>query len=197
MSKTKPEILIVCGSPRERGKSAKLAHALAGSFNSYGVSPTIFELAKYPVAACTGCNCCSASGECVIVGDSFNVLSKHMDSCDAAIFVSPVYFAGPSGWLKAALDRCQVYWARRYVLHRPMPKTRPAHLIAVGEGGDPFGFEPLVTICTSALNSTGLRIEKTRVHDFTSSSYKIERLPEIALSVLKEIDPTRKWKSVQ
>ena len=167
---TKPQILILVGSPREDGKSAHIAKKLGCLLNEHGANSCIFELSKYPVAACSGCNVCAASGQCSIVGDSFNVLSKHMDQASALIVVAPVYFAGPSGWLKAALDRCQVYWARRYILKQKMPPLRPAHLVVVGDGGDPFGYEPLETICTSALNSTGLRLDALRVHDFVGAA---------------------------
>lgn len=73
---------------------------------------------------------------------------------DELTLVSPVYFAGPPSQLKAVLDRFQpCYWAGL----RKGPK-RPAHLIAVGEGGDPHGFEPLVVICRSALAVAGFEL---------------------------------------
>ena len=182
-----PEVLVLVGSPRKEGRSAALAKALAAELRQLGCRVCLYPLAEYPVAACTGCGSCSATGECVIAGDGFGVLSRHMDSCSAAVVVAPVYFAGPSGWLKDALDRCQVYWARRYQLGRPLPPQRPAHLLAVGEGGDPFGFEPLVAITTSALNSTGLRLEPQRVHDFTAGNYRVERAAELAQMIAEEV----------
>lgn len=187
MSEKYPDILILVGSPREDGKSAHIARSLQEAFREQGINPCLFELSKYPVAACTGCGACSTSGQCCIAGDSFNVLSRHMDSADAIIIVAPVYFAGPSGWLKAALDRCQVYWARRYVLHQPMPSQRPAHLVIVGDGGDPFGFGPLVTICTSALNSTGLRIADSTAYDFVGKKYETFQAVALARKVLDSI----------
>ncbi len=184
MSAQEKEILILVGSPQEDGRCAKAAQAIRDVLRLRGVKSCLFPLAKYPVAACTGCGTCGTTGECVIKGDSFNVLSRHMDSCDALIVVSPVYFAGPSAWLKAALDRCQVYWACRYRLKQPMPAKRPAHLVVVGEGGDPFGYEPLVTICTSALNSAGLRVSEDTVHDFVGDNYDLARIPKILDEVL-------------
>ena len=184
MAGTEKEILILVGSPRKDGRCAQLAAALKDCFHVEGFKVCLYPLSDYPVAACNGCGACSATGECVIVNDGFGVLSRHIDSCAAAVIVAPVYFAGPSAWLKAALDRCQVYWARRYVLGQPLPAQRPAHLVAVGEGGDPFGFEPLKTICTSALNSTGLRIDGS-VHDFVGSNFDINRSQQLAHSIVE------------
>lgn len=182
-----PEVLVLVGSPREDGRCAKLAQIIRAELHVRGSKCCLYPLAKHPVAACNGCGSCMATGECVITGDGFGVLSRHMDSCVAAVVVAPVYFAGPSAWLKAALDRCQVYWSRRYRLGRPMPQSRPAHLLAVGEGGDPFGFDPLAIICKSALNSTGLRITDERVHDFVGENYDLARVATVLDQLQSEL----------
>ncbi len=36
---------------------------------------------------------------------------------DGIIVASPIYFMGVSAQLKAFIDRCQAFWARKYVLH--------------------------------------------------------------------------------
>jgi multimeric flavodoxin WrbA len=78
-----------------------------------------------------------------------------LDEADELHVVSPVYFAGPPSQFKALLDRLQPhYWKNT----RTLPK-RPAYLHVVGEGGDPHGFEPLVTICRSALSVAGFTLE--------------------------------------
>lgn len=182
------EVLILVGSPREDGKSARIAEKIAEILRGKGVKAMLFPLSKYPVAACTGCGRCSITGECCITGDSWGVLSKHMQSCDAMVLVAPLYFAGPSGWLKAALDRCQMFWARKYVLHEGVPPKRPAHLVVIGEGGDPFGSAPLEAICTSALNCAELRIDKPRITRLIGDAYSLDEAEGIANSVLESIE---------
>lgn len=181
------EALVLVGSPREDGKSARMGKRITGLLRAQGVKVTFFELSKYPVAACTGCEQCLKTGTCCIVGDAWDVLSKHMESCDALVLVAPVYFAGPSGWLKAALDRCQMYWARKHVLKDGVPVERPAHLVVIGDGGDPFGSAPLETICTSALNCANLRIEPARIHRLIGSAYDIDKAGDIAEAVLEDM----------
>lgn len=182
-----PEILILVGSPRRDGKSALFGRKLKEYLRMLGCAVTLFEVAKYPVAACTGCGVCSQIGECCIKGDAWGVLSRHMNSCAALVVIAPVYFAGPSGWLKAALDRCQMYWARKHVLKNWIPRRRPAHLVVIGEGGDPFGSEPLETICTSALNCADLRIEPHRIHRLIGDAFDLSYAVQIAGAVRAEI----------
>lgn len=182
-----PEVLIIVGSPHEKGKSAMFGRKLSEYLRLSGAAVTLFEVAKYPVAACTGCNACFTTGTCCIKGDAWNVLSRHMESCAALVVIAPVYFAGPSGWLKALLDRCQMYWARKYILKEWVPRERPAHLVVIGEGGDPFGTEPLETICTSALNCANLRIEPGRVMRMIGDEYDLNRAVTLSGQVMANI----------
>ena len=181
------EVLVLVGSPRERGKSAQLGAAVTKRLREHGLKTTFFEISKYPVAACTGCGACQASGQCCIMGDSWGVLSKHMESCDALLLIAPVYFAGPTGWLKAALDRCQMYWSRKYILKSGVPEKRPAHLVVIGDGGDPFGTAPLETICTSALNYANLRIAPERTYRYIGVDIEQAHADKLADAVLSSL----------
>lgn len=181
------EALVLVGSPHEQGKSAQFAAAITDHLRKRGMKVTHYEIAKYPVAACTGCGVCQQTGTCCITGDGWGVLSKHMESCDVFVLVAPVYFAGPSGWLKAALDRCQMYWSRKYVLHDGVPAKRPAHLVVIGDGGDPFGTAPLETICTSALNCANLRITPDRTYRFIGDEYDIVHADFVAERALASV----------
>ena len=159
------DILLLSGSPHERGNTETLSRQLEKELSLQGAHTTLWNLSEHPVAACYNCGNCLATGACV-VSDAWHVLSKHMDNCDALVLIAPLYFAGPSAHLKAALDRCQSYWARKYRLKKEMPKNRPAYLIILGDGGDPFGSSALETICKSALNCASLRIDEHHTYRF-------------------------------
>lgn len=182
-----PEVLILVGSPHKDGKSALFGRKLSEYLRLSGAAVTFFEIAKYPVAACTGCNVCCETGTCCIKGDAWNVLARHMESCAALVVIAPVYFAGPSGWLKAALDRCQMYWARKYVLKQWVPRKRPAHLVVIGDGGDPFGTEPLEVICTSALNCANLRVEPSRITRMIGDQFDLSRAITLTGQIMASI----------
>lgn len=183
-----PDVLVLVGSPNEAGKSTALARAIENALETLGIEPTFYHLATYPVAACYNCGACQITGDCRIVNDPWHVLARHMQSCDLMFLVAPVYFAGPAAHLKAALDRCQMFWARKHVLKREMPPKRPCHLLVVGDGGDPFGSEPLEKICTSALNCANLRVGD-RIHRFVGKGYDVARVPKIVGTALGELEP--------
>ncbi|MDO4182616.1 MAG: NAD(P)H-dependent oxidoreductase [Coriobacteriia bacterium] len=83
-----------------------------------------------------------------------------LDAAEELTIVSPVYFAGPPAQLKALLDRLQPYYCLNVAggAGAGMPK-RPAVLHVVGEGGDPYGFDALVTCVASAIACAGFRLE--------------------------------------
>ena len=186
-SQQQPTALVLVGSPRAKGRSAALADELAAQLQAQGAQATIWALATRPVAACTGCGACSKAGECCLNDAAWRELEPLLAGVDLLFVVAPLYFAGPCAQLAALLGRCQVFWARRYVLGRPMPPARPAHLLVVGEGGDPFGSQPLQTICTSALNSANLRITAQRTHSFVGADYDVGRAAGIARAALAEL----------
>ncbi len=180
------DVLVLVGSPNAAGKSAALAHQLDLYLQAEGAKPCVFELAKYPVAACTNCGHCQATGSCAIVNDAWGVLARHLESADLVFVIAPAYFAGPAAHLKAALDRCQMYWARKYLLHEGVPAEKPAHLLVLGDGHNPFGIEPLAAVVKSALNCANVRIEG-RVHNLTADAYHTLDLPTFVAQALDEV----------
>lgn len=160
--------LIICGSPRARGRSASLAeYLLAGYEDAYPDDKVeIVSLAEVRISPCTGCDVCAKSSPeranslyCVIADDMVRVRTL-LNECDELVVLSPIYFAGVPSQLKSFLDRLQpYYWAN----WRSRPKRR-ADVYVVGEGGDPHGFGPLVGTVRSALSVAGF--ELASVHDW-------------------------------
>lgn len=156
-----PGHLVLCGSPRANGRCALLSQQVAREIlaGNPRAGVAIVQISHARIAGCVGCDACREQGECV-QRDDMGELLRLLDAADELHVVSPVYFAGPPSQLKAALDRLQPhYWKQT----RLKPK-RPAHLHVVGDGGDPHGFEPLVTICRSALSVAGFRLVSVEPH---------------------------------
>ena len=160
-SDTTPFHLVISGSPRARGRSAALAQEIARDLTACFPNDRVKcrSLAGTRIAGCVGCDGCRATGICVI-NDDMTALMEALDKATELYLVSPVYFAGPPSQLKAVLDRLQPhYW--RGTRHQP---KRPCHLVVEGDGGDPHGFEPLVTICRSALAVAGFALVDVESH---------------------------------
>lgn len=152
---TPPRVLGIAGSPRRHGNSDRLLEACLDGARAAGAVTDLLVVADAGVAPCRGCNACSSTGECV-VRDGVQRAYALIDAADAIVIASPVYFATVPAVLKALYDRCQQYWARRYVLGLKIARRRPGALLLVGGGGDPYGHECAVTTTRSVLAVLGI-----------------------------------------
>ncbi|MBU4556840.1 MAG: flavodoxin family protein [Actinobacteria bacterium] len=142
-------VLCVAGSPRRTGNSTAMLDACIGGIEGAGGVADRLALAEFHVHPCSGCGQCSSMGQCVVNDDMHDIYPR-IDAADAIVIASPVYFAGVPATLKAFYDRCQPYWARRYILKvPPREPRRPGALMIVRGGGDPYGSECAVTTTRS------------------------------------------------
>lgn len=148
-------VLCIAGSPRRAGNSERLLEACAEGVRDAGGSPDLLAVVEAGVGPCRGCNACSRTGACVI-SDGMSEVLPRLDAADAIVVASPVYFATVPAVLKALYDRCQPYWARVHRLGQPRPGRRPGGLLAVGGGGDPFGFRGVVDTTKSVFAVLGV-----------------------------------------
>ncbi len=102
-----------------------------------------------------------------------------LDAADAFVVATPVFFAGVPAGLKALYDRCQPYWARRYVLGQPSPEVRrPGALLLVRAGGDPYGYECAVATTKSVFAVLGVRLLHEVVVEGVDSAGDVDSRPD-------------------
>ena len=115
-----------------------------------------------------------------VFDDDMQTLYDLLDDADELTIVSPIYFSGAPAPLKCLLDRMQPYFwdnlvpvdkgegkkgkagepdsrAETELTWVPRPK-RPLTLHVLGEGGDPHGYEPLISEVKSSLACAGFRL---------------------------------------
>lgn len=183
---TKPLVLCIAGSPRRKGNSDHVLDACSHGVEDAGGRCVRLAVSEVGIAPCRGCNACSSTGECV-VRDAMDEVYPLLDSAAGIVVASPVYFATVPAVLKALYDRCEPYWARRYVLNEPpRERRRPGALLLVGGGGDPFGHECAITTTRSVFGV--LEVELTEVYALVGadSPSDIGRHPD-ALAKASEI----------
>lgn len=98
------KVLLINGSPNEYGCTFTALSEVARTLQKYGIETELLYLGKKPIAGCIACNKCGESGMCVFQ-DQVNEVLDRLDTIDAIVAGSPVYYAGPAGQLTAFLDR--------------------------------------------------------------------------------------------
>ena len=86
------KVILVNGSPREKGCTYTALCEVAGALEKNGIETEIFQVGAKPIAGCIGCNVCLKNGRC-FVDDPVNE------------FGSPVHYAAASGAITSFLDR--------------------------------------------------------------------------------------------
>lgn len=135
----RPFVLGIAGSPRRFGNSDRLLDAALAGARAAGAETRRIVAGDLGMRPCQGCNACSLTGECVL-RDGGQAYYDALDSADAIIVSSPVFFATVPAVLKILYDRVQPYWARTHALSQPAPLRRPGGILLARSGGDPFGY---------------------------------------------------------
>ncbi len=113
------KLVCIFGSPRNDGNSDILLNNAIKGAETSGVYVEKVIIRDLKIAPCNSCGGCREKGVCVIDDDMQRIYSKLVDA-DGIIVASPIYFMGVSAQLKAFIDRCQAFWARKYILNLPI-----------------------------------------------------------------------------
>lgn len=101
------KVLLVNGSPHEKGNTAIALNEVAGVLRAEGIDSEVFWIGTKPVRGCSGCGACRAGdrGKCVFGDDVCNELSGRMECADGIVIGSPTYYGQPAGQLLAVMQR--------------------------------------------------------------------------------------------
>lgn len=98
-------VLLINGSPHEKGCTYTALSEVADTLEKYDISTRIYHIGKKPVRGCIACGRCNELSRCVFDDDCANEILSLMQRADGIVIGSPVYYAGPNGALCALLDR--------------------------------------------------------------------------------------------
>ena len=100
------KVLLINGSPHEKGCTYTALREIEKTLETQGVETEIFHIGTNPVRGCIGCGgCAKNNGKCVFDDDVVNLIIEKAKTADGFVFGSPVHYAAPAGALCAVLDR--------------------------------------------------------------------------------------------
>jgi len=97
------KVLLLNGSPHEHGTTRRALDEMTKIFSDEGIEAEVITIGKKAIRGCIACNRCD--GRCRAFDDEVNVALTKMETSDALVIASPVYFASPNGTLISFLDR--------------------------------------------------------------------------------------------
>ena len=98
------KVLILNGSPRVNGCTARALEEVSKTLNEEGIETETIVVGNKDVRGCIACNYCAKTGKCVF-NDIVNDIAVKFENADGIIVGSPVYYAGSNGTIISLLDR--------------------------------------------------------------------------------------------
>ena len=131
-------VLIINGSPRQKGNTSIALAEIAKQLEKLGIESELVWIGNKPVRGCIACNTCKDNpGACVFDDDVCNGISAKMNSSDALIVGSPVYWGQPNGAVLSIIQRA-------FYSNGAAFRGKPAAAVAVcRRGGATATFETL------------------------------------------------------
>ncbi|WP_214021678.1 flavodoxin family protein [Methanoculleus sp.] len=131
------DVVILQGSPRRFGNSAKIASWCDDEAARAGLSSRVFYLQEMDIRACAGCYTCYDYGYCPVEDDMPGII-RALEAASIIVVCTPVYTSTVPAPLKAVMDRCQWLHAREKILGREVHARGLLVAVAGRRGAEPF-----------------------------------------------------------
>jgi len=135
-------ILVLNGSPRAQGETAKMVSVFQKAAEEAGHSVTAINVCRLNIRGCMACEYChgKGGGACAQKDDMQQIYEK-LPETDMLVLASPIYYHNISGQLKCAIDR---FYAALYPT-APARLKKAAMFLSSGDAdmdtGARFSFE--------------------------------------------------------
>jgi arsenite transporter/arsenate reductase (thioredoxin) len=136
-------VLGIQGSPRKKGNSHHLLTLFLKACESHGARTRIIHPEKLDIGPCRELLVCEKKGICPIRDEMEEKGYSLVKQADVVVLASPVFFYNVTAQAKVFIDRCQMFWGRKYKLRLRDPDgySRQGFLLSVAASGGKRLFE--------------------------------------------------------
>lgn len=98
------KVLLINGSPKPNGCTARALKEVADTLEKEGVETEILTIGNQAIRGCIACGYCKTNKKCVF-NDIVNEAAVKFEEADGLVIGSPVYYGSANGTLVSFLDR--------------------------------------------------------------------------------------------
>lgn len=160
------KVLLVNGSPHEKGCTYTALEEAARTLNDEGVETEVFWIGTKAISGCLSCGYCATHDHCVI-DDRVNTFLKMAQAADGFIFGSPVHYASAAGAMVAFMDR--LFYAAPHGTFYLKPG---ACVVSARRGGNTAAFDQMNKYLTISQMPVVSSQYWNMVHGFTPEDVK-------------------------
>jgi multimeric flavodoxin WrbA/protein-tyrosine-phosphatase len=154
------------GSPRKKGNTNFLLSTFLQTAAQRGAVTRTIQVAERNILPCKEYVVCEKKGYCPIDDDMAGEIYGLLRQAEVVVLASPIFFYNMTSQLKALVDRCQTFWARKYrlKLNDPLKSTRRGYLLGVGATRGKNLFEGLQLTAKYFFDAIDARYEGSLVY---------------------------------
>jgi len=132
------KILALVGSPKVKGTNSLVVEEVLRGTAACGGEIEVEKiwLNQRKLTPCQSCDSCLTTGRCRLRDDMESIYSAIVEA-DAFVLAAPIYFNGLSAQAKVMIDRCQPFWAAKYLMKTDIFEGRKRPGLFIATGGQP------------------------------------------------------------
>jgi multimeric flavodoxin WrbA/protein-tyrosine-phosphatase len=175
------------GSPRKKGNTSFLLSTFMQAAESLGAQTRTIEVAQKNIIPCKEYVVCEKKGFCPIDDDIKTEIYPLIRQAEVVVLASPIFFFNMTAQLKAVVDRCQLFWARKYKLKLtdPAKKTKRGFLLSVGASKGKSLFEGLQLTAKYFFDAIDARFEGSLTYSEIEGPKDMSKHPKVLADVKK------------
>jgi multimeric flavodoxin WrbA/protein-tyrosine-phosphatase len=174
-------ILGLQGSPRKKGNTNFLLSTFLQAAERRGAMTRAIHVVERNILPCKEYVVCEKKGYCPIDDDMASEIYGLLRQAEVVVLASPIFFYNMTSQLKALVDRCQTFWARKYrlKLSDPLKGTRRGYVLSVGATKGKNLFEGLQLTAKYFFDAIDARYEGSLVYRGIEGSKDLATHPTV------------------
>ena len=183
-------ILGLQGSPRKKGNTSYLLATFMTAAEKFGARTHVIDVTQKEIIPCKEYTVCEKKGYCPIEDDVKNEIYPLLREAELVVVATPIFFYNMTAQLKAVIDRCQTFWARKYKLKLKDPgaNMRRGFLLAVGATKGKNLFEGLNLTTQYFFDAIWAKFEDSLTYRGIEGPKDLARHPTVIEDVEKAVE---------
>jgi len=183
-------ILGLQGSPRKKGNSNYLLTTFMTAAEKRGARTHVIDVTRKEIIPCKEYTVCEKKGYCPIEDDVKDEIYPLLREAELVVVATPIFFYNMTAQLKAVIDRCQTFWARKYILKLKDPgaNMRRGFLLAVGATKGKNLFEGLNLTTQYFFDAIWAKFEDSLTYRGIEGPKDMARHPTVTEEVEKAVE---------
>ena len=180
------------GSPRKKGNTNFLLATFMEAAEKKGARTHTVDVTKKNVVPCKEYTVCEKKGLCPIDDDVKDEIYPLLRRADVVVVATPIFFYNMTAQLKAVIDRCQMFWARKYrlKLKDPGATMRRGFLLSAGATKGKNLFEGLQLTTQYFFDAIGAKFEGSLTYRGIEGPRDMVSYPGVLEDVAQAVDST-------